>query len=211
MSNPQMSMHEAMWSTRYRDAGDAYLFGVEPNAWLVRHSDVLAAYRTVLSVADGEGRNSVWLAQQGMDVTASEISPVALEKARKLAAGRGVKVNFERADLLAYDWPEAAYDAVVAVFIQFVGPQERASVFSGIRRAVKPGGTVMLQGYTPKQLEYKTGGPSSEENLYTAALLRESFAGWEILRLDEYDDDLSEGMGHNGRSALIGMVAKKPA
>ena len=206
-----MSMHEAMWSTRYREAGDDYLFGVEPNKWLVRHADVLASCRTVLSVADGEGRNSVWLAQQGLEVTASEISPVALEKAKKLAAGRGVSVNFERADLLAYDWPPGAYDAVVAVFIQFVGPKERAEVFAGMKRAVKPGGIVMLQGYTPKQLDYKTGGPPTVENLYTGPLLRESFADWEILRLDEYEDDIVEGMGHKGRSALIGLVAKKPA
>lgn len=211
MNSPQLSMHEAFWSTRYRDAGDDYLFGIEPNGWLVRHAERLAGCRSVLSVADGEGRNSVWLAQQGFDVTATEISPVALEKARKLAAGRGVAVDFQRADLLDWTWPEAAYDALVAVFIQFVGPQERCGVFAGMSRAVRPGGVLMLQGYTPKQLEYKTGGPPSVENLYTADLLRESFAGWEIVRLDEYEDELAEGCGHKGRSALIGLVAKKPA
>lgn len=204
-------MHEALWSTRFREAGDDYLFGIEPNKWLVRHADALASCRSVLSVADGEGRNSVWLAEQGFDVTASEISPVALEKARKLATGRGVRLNFERADLLDYAWPDASYDALVAVFIQFVGPQERVGVFAGMKRAVKPGGVLLLQGYTPKQLDYRTGGPSSAENLYTAALLRESFADWDILRLDEYEDDLLEGAGHKGRSALIGLVAKKPA
>lgn len=204
-------MHEAFWSSRFRDAGANYLFGVEPNQWLVRHVNALNACRKVWSVADGEGRNSVWLAQQGFDVTASEISPVALEKARRLAAGRGVSVSFERADLLSYAWPEAAYDALVAVFIQFVGPQERATVFAGMQRAVRPGGVLMLQGYTPKQLDYRTGGPSSVENLYTADLLRESFAGWEIIRLDEYEDELAEGAGHKGKSALIGLIAKKPA
>lgn len=206
-----MSMHEAMWSSRYRDAGEDYLFGVEPNKWLVHQTDALAACRTVLSIADGEGRNSVWLAGQGLEVTAAEISPVALEKAKKLAAARGVSVNFERADLLDYQWPQEAYDAVVAVFIQFVGPQERAAVFAGMKRAVKPGGIVLLQGYTPKQLDYKTGGPPTLENLYTGALLRQSFADWEILRLDDYEDDIVEGNGHKGRSALIGLVAKKPA
>lgn len=211
MDTPQLSMHEAFWSTRFREAGEDYLFGTEPNKWLVRHVEALAACRNVLSVADGEGRNSVWLAQQGFAVTASEISPVALEKAAKLAAGRGVAVNFERADLLDYAWPEAAYDAVVAVFIQFVGPKERSGVFAGMKRAVKPGGVLMLQGYTPKQLEYKTGGPPSVENLYTAELLSESFADWEIQRLDEYEDELVEGFGHKGRSALIGLIAKKPA
>lgn len=211
MSVSQGSMHEAFWSARYRDAGDNFLFGVEPNRWLVGQQGALAGCRTVLSVADGEGRNSVWLAEQGFSVTASEISPVALEKAKKFATGRGVSVDFQRADLLDHEWPLAAYDAVVAVFIQFVGPRERAGVFAGMKRAVKPGGVLLLQGYTPKQLEYKTGGPPSVENLYTAALLRESFADWCIESLNEYEDDLDEGVGHKGRSALIGLVARKPA
>jgi len=97
------------------------------------------------------------------------------------------------------------------VFIQFVGPQERVGVFAGMKRAVKPGGVLLLQGYTPKQLEYKTGGPPSVENLYTADLLREVFSDWKIDRLEEYEDELAEGFGHKGRSALIGLVAKKPA
>lgn len=211
MSEPQLSMHEAFWSTRFREAGDDYLFGVEPNRWLVRHADALAGCRNVLSVADGEGRNSVWLAEQGFAVTANEISPVALEKAKKLAAGRGVAVRFERADLLSCDWPEASCDALVAVFIQFVGPVERRAIFTGMKRAVKPGGVLMLQGYTPQQLVYKTGGPPAAENLYTRELLEDLFADWEILRLDEYEDEISEGSAHKGRSALIGLVAKKPA
>lgn len=210
MSAAQGSMHEAFWSTRYREAGDDFLFGVEPNRWLVRQLDALAGCRTVLSVADGEGRNSVWLAEQGFTVTASEISPVALEKAKKLAAGRGVAVDFQRADLLEFVWPVAAYDALVAVFIQFVGPVERARVFAGMKSAVKPGGVLLLQGYTPQQLEYKTGGPPSVENLYTAELLRESFADWRVESLVEYEDELTEGVAHKGRSALIGMVARKP-
>ena len=211
MSSTPFTMPEAFWNTRFRDAGDDYLFGVEPNRWLVRHADALAGCNSVLAVADGEGRNSVWLAQQGFAVTASEISPVALAKARKLAAGRQVSVNFERADLLTHVWPQAVYDAVVAVFIQFVGPQERAAVFGGLKSAVKPGGVVLLQGYTPKQLEYKTGGPPSIDHLYTPELLRVLFGDWEILRLEAYEDELAEGTGHKGRSALIGLVAKKPA
>ena len=204
-------MPEAFWSARFRDAGADYLFGVEPNRWLVQHVDSLVGCSSVLSVADGEGRNSVWLAQQGFAVTANEISPVALEKARKLASDRQVSVCFERGDLLTGALPTAGYDAVVAVFIQFVGPQERATVFAGLKSAVKPGGVLLLHGYTPQQLEYKTGGPPSVDHLYTPELLRALFADWEILRLDAYEDDLDEGAGHKGRSALIGLVAKKPA
>src|SRR5690606_25362019 len=109
--------HEAVWSARYRDAGDQYVFGTEPNHFLARHGELLSRGTSVLSVADGEGRNSVWLAEQGLQVTATEISPVALEKARRLAAGRRVEVDFVLADAIEWDYPEAAFDFVVAIFI----------------------------------------------------------------------------------------------
>ncbi len=208
-----MNAHEQehMWSTRYRDAGEDYVFGTTPNRFLTAQSALLAAGSTVLSVADGEGRNAVWLAEQGLQVTATEISPVALEKARKLAAGRHVEVDFVLADAVNWDYPEAAYDFVVAVFIQFADPAQRARIFAGMLRALRPGGHLIVQGYTPKQLEYRTGGPSALENLYTADLLREAFGGLEILHLQEYEDVLDEGVGHKGRSALVGLVARKPA
>jgi len=117
----RQSPGRAIWNRRYRDAGDAYLFGTAPNAFLAREAHRLAPGSRVLSVADGEGRNSVWLAGRGHRVTATEISPVALEKASRLASENKVTVNFVLADILAWTWPEAAYDAVVAIFIQFAG------------------------------------------------------------------------------------------
>jgi cyclopropane fatty-acyl-phospholipid synthase-like methyltransferase len=207
--------HEGFWSARYRDAGEDYLFGTAPNRFLTAHARFLEGGRTALSVADGEGRNAVWLAEQGLAVTATEISPVALEKARKLAAGRHVAVDFVAADVLAPDWPPAefagAFDFVVAIFIQFATPAERPQLFAGLKRAVQPGGLILLHGYTPKQREYRTGGPSAVENLYTAELLRELFADFEILELSEHEDVLEEGSGHKGRSALIDLVARRPA
>jgi SAM-dependent methyltransferase len=203
--------HEAFWSARYRDAGDDYLFGTAPNKFLASQAERFSAGMKVLAVADGEGRNSVWLAEQGCAVTATEISPVALEKAAKLARGRHVAVDFMQADILAWTWPTAAFDAVVGIFIQFVGPAERARQLAGMKQAVKPGGLLFLQGYTPKQLEYGTGGPSAVENLYTEALLREIFSDWEIVLLHEHEDLIDEGRGHSGRSALIDLIARKPA
>ena len=200
-----------MWSTRYRDAGEDYVFGTAPNRFLVGRAALLSSGATALSVADGEGRNAVWLAEQGLAVTATEISPVALEKARKLAAGRRVEVDFVLADAVSWAYPEAAFDFVVAVFIQFADPAQRARVFAGMQRALKPGGHLIVQGYTPRQLEYRTGGPSAPENLYTADMLRTAFAGLEILHLQEYEDVLEEGVGHKGRSALVGLVARRPA
>ena len=208
-----MNAHEQehMWSTRYRNAGEDYVFGTTPNRFLAAQSALLAAGSNALSVADGEGRNAVWLAEQGLQVTATEISPVALEKARKLAAGRHVAVDFVLADAVDWDYPEAAFDFVVGIFIQFADPVQRERIFAGMARALRPGGHLILQGYTPKQLEYRTGGPSALENLYTADMLREAFAGLELVHLQEYEDVLDEGVGHKGHSALVGVVARKPA
>lgn len=205
-----MSQHEKFWSERFSAVGEDYLFGTAPTRFLALHEFLLGAGSTALSVADGEGRNSVWLAEQGLQVTAVEVSPVAVDKARRLAAGRGVLVDFQVADLLAWAWPEAAYDLVVAVFIQFANPAEQERIFAGMAQALKPGGRLLLHGYTPKQLEYRTGGPSAVENLYTPELLRQAFAGLEIEELREYEAELHEGLAHRGRSALIDLVARKP-
>ena len=202
---------EGIWSRRYRDAGEDYLFGVAPCRFLETHKQFLNAGATALSVADGEGRNSVWLAEQGLAVTALEISPVAVAKARRLARGRGVDVDFIQADIIAMPWPTDTHDLVAGIFIQFVGPDEREIQFARMKQAVKPGGLLLLHGYTPKQLEYRTGGPSAIENLYTEDLLREAFADWEILVLCQYEDELAEGAGHKGRSAVIDLIARRPA
>ena len=199
----------ALWSERFAEAGEEYLFGTAPNKFLVAQLQRLLPGWTALAVADGEGRNSVFLAEAGLQVTAVEISPVGLHKAQRLAASRNVDVNFVLADVL--EWQASVqFDVVVAIFVQFVGPAERAVLFERIRSAVKPGGLLLMQGYTPQQLEYRTGGPSAKENLYTAALLEKEFSGWEMLELREHEDLLAEGTGHKGRSALIDLVARKP-
>lgn len=205
---------EQHWSDRYAAAGEHYLFGTAPNKFLARQAARLTPGMSALSVADGEGRNSVWLAEEGLAVTALELSPVALHKAKRLAAERQVEVDFVQANVLEWAWPEASYDVIAAIFIQFASPAERPILFGLMTRALKPGGLLLLHGYTPKQLEYRTGGPSTLENLYTAALLSEAFADMEILELREHEDQLEEGSGghrgHWGRSALIDLVARKP-
>lgn len=204
------SDYEAFWTARYRDAGEDYLFGTAPNKFLAGQGEYFGAGVSVLSIADGEGRNSVWMAEQGCTVTATEISQVALEKAAKLARGRHVEVDFAQIDILHWAWPENAYDVVVGIFIQFAGLAERPRLFAGMMGAVRPGGMLLLQGYTPKQLEFKTGGPSALENLYSEAMLREVFADWEIVVLHEHEDIIEEGSAHTGRSALIDLVVRKP-
>ena len=195
------------WNRRFSEPG--YLFGTEPNGWLREHADVWHPGQRVLCVADGEGRNSVWLAQRGLIVDAFDIAEVGVRKARDFARIAGVKVNFAVADIATLQWPESIYDGVAAVFVQFADPALRERMFYGMVRCLKPGGVLVLQGYGLKQLEYRTGGPNVASHLYTPQLLRDAFAGMEILELREYEDDLAEGSGHRGRSALVGLVARK--
>jgi SAM-dependent methyltransferase len=196
------------WNRRFSEPG--YLFGTEPNAWLHDHASIWQAGQRVLCVADGEGRNSVWLAQQGLTVDAFDISEVAVRKARDFARVTGVKVNFAVADIAHLQWPKGLYDGVVAIFIQFADPMLRARIFEGMVRSLKPGGILVLQGYTPKQLEYRTGGPPIASHMYTPELLHEAFLGMEIIDIREYEAELAEGTGHRGHSALLGLVARKP-
>jgi hypothetical protein len=137
-------------------------------------------------------------------------SLVAQTKARRLADARRVAMDLTLADLTSWEWPERKFDLVVAIFIQFAPPTLRTELFAGIVRALKPEGLLMLQGYRPEQLQYGTGGPSSLENLYTEALLRDGFPGLELLALSAHDAVIHEGSGHNGMSALIDLVARKP-
>jgi len=242
----------ATWNRRFE--GDDFLFGAEPNEWLREHVAVWPPGGRILCVADGEGRNSVWLARQGFVVDAFDIAEVGVAKARRFAARQGVnvnysvadcatydwprasldgvaaifiqfadpaqrerrfaarqgvKVNYSVADCATYDWPRASLDGVAAIFIQFADPAQRERLFAHMTDSLRPGGTLVLQGYTPKQLEYRTGGPPHASHLYTPELLRQAFSALEIIELKEYEADVAEGSGHRGRSALIGLVARR--
>ena len=206
-STPAFPDAAEMWNQRFKT--DEYIFGMEPNEWLHEHAHVWQPGQRVLCVADGEGRNSVWLAGLGLRVDAFDISDVGVAKARRLAADRGVTVNYSVADCDHFSWQEGAYDGVAAIFVQFADPAMRERLFGNIKRCLKPGGTLLLQGYTPRQLEYKTGGPPQLSHLYTKAMLDQAFADFELLTLREYEAELKEGDRHHGMSALIGLVARR--
>lgn len=197
-----------MWNDRF--AGEEYLFGKEPAAFLVDHAAYLKPGLKALSVADGEGRNSVYMARKGVDTVAMDASANAIAKARALAEEHGVSVDFREASIHDWAWTPNEYDLVVAIFIQFLSPDERSEIFRGMVETLKSGGTLLLHGYTPKQIEYGTGGPRVVENLYTEDLLRQEFSGLEILELNSYEREISEGAGHSGISALVDLVARKP-
>lgn len=196
------------WEGRF--AGPGYLYGTAPNAFLAACRPLLPASGRALAIADGEGRNGVFLAECGLDVLSVDFSPTAQGKARALAATRGVALATETADIIRWDWPEAAFDVVAAIWFQFAGPADRARIFAGIRRTLKPGGLLILTGYRPEQLAYGTGGPGRLENLYTRELLETAFGDFADLAIHEHDKHLDEGGGHAGLSAVIELTGRRP-
>jgi SAM-dependent methyltransferase len=210
----EMVSQERVWSERYSSIGDEYLFGKDPNRYLVSQIErIKKSGKNVLLVADGEGRNASYLASHGLDVVAFDISPVAIEKAKALATINGVKADFMCADMFCDDFlsllPKQHFDWVIGIFIQFTDSKNRLKQLELMKALTKPGGCILLQGYTPKQLEYKTGGPPDIDHLYTTQILQSAFKDWVIEELIEYEEIIHEGPAHDGLSALIGMIAKK--
>jgi SAM-dependent methyltransferase len=195
------------WETRF--SAPDYWFGKAPNAFLKSHAHLLKRGQKALAFADGEGRNGVFMAEQGLDVLSIDFSPNAITKANALAKERGVTLRTEHANIFAWSWPPAAFDVVVGIFFQFASPELREKLFDNIKRTVKPGGLLLIQGYRPEQVDYKTGGPPQRENMYTRKLLEDAFGDFASLDIKEHDSMVEEGAGHKGISALIDLVARK--
>ena len=197
-----------MWDERY-DRPD-YLFGTKPALGLLRQEPHLISQGKSLLIADGEGRNSVYLAKQGFDITAMDSSKIGMDKAKKLAKDTGVDIQFQLADIYDYDWSDKAYDNVMAIFIQFAPPQSWTAIFNGMKQAVREGGIIFIHGYTRQQIVYGTGGPSNVDHLYEPEMLAEAFADFDIITNEAYEADVDDGPGHNGQSALLDFIARKP-
>lgn len=194
-----------IWQQRYSD--DAYLYGTTPNDFLVEQGKRLAG-KKVLCVAEGEGRNAVYLAKLGCDVTAVEIAPAGVEKIKRLAEKEGVAINVIEADLATWQWPVASYDAVVAIFAHFP-TLTRHQIHQAIVHALKTDGMLVLEAYTPEQLQYKTGGPPKAEMMMTCESLRTEFHGLSFELLHGVERQVQEGQGHNGLAAVVQCIGVK--
>jgi SAM-dependent methyltransferase len=196
-----------MWNGRYREPD--YLYGTEPNDFLAGQIDRFAPDARILSVAEGEGRNAVFMASRGLRVTAVDSSHVGLVKARRLAARRSVAIHAACLDLGHWPIPPSAWDGIVSIFCH-PEPAVRRWLMRGIVDGLRPGGLLLLEAYVPRQLELGTGGPPRAELMLDEATLRDELSGLEFLRLEEVEREIREGRGHHGRSAVVQVVARKP-
>lgn len=197
---------KAMWDERFSQAEPVY--GEGPNRYVRSQVHRLKLGSKVLLPADGYGRNGIWLAKQGFQVHTVDLSPVGVERARKSAAAAGVTMKMEVADLAVWDWPVSEFDAVVSIFFH-IPSTVRGKIHGSMLRSLKSGGIVLLEAFTPAQLEFTSGGPKQVDLLYTADLLRDDFAGAEILLLEEKVAELEEGAMHSGPGAVVRAVFRR--
>lgn len=197
-----------MWDERYSEEGFAY--GAEPNDFLASVADAIPAGGRVLCLAEGEGRNAVFLAGRGYRVVAMDQSPVGLEKAKRLAREKGTEIETVAANLADFRIEPGAWDGIVSIW-GHLPPALRRSVHAAAAAGLRPGGVFVLEAYTPAQIPFGTGGPPMPELLMTADGLREELEGLTFERLEEIERDVHEGKYHTGRSAVVQVLARRPA
>jgi len=195
-----------MWDERYGEEGFAY--GTEPNDFL---ADVASRIPPgpVLCLAEGEGRNAVYLAARGHEVLAVDQSPVGLDKARGLAAERGVTIETQATDLAFFEFEPGRYSGIVSIW-GHLPPAVRKVVHAKCVEALMPGGVMVLEAYTPAQVGRGTGGPPDPAFCMSAATLRDELPGLDFEVLVERERHVAEGKYHNGNSLVVQMVARKP-
>lgn len=197
-----------MWDQRYAEEGFAY--GERPNDFLIATAGYVTPGGRVLMLGDGEGRNGVYMAEQGHEVHSVDLSPVGMAKAAKLAASRGVTITTEVADLATFDLGDAAWDGIVSIFCH-MPPSIRQRVHHAIGKALVPGGVLLLEAYAKEQFGRGTGGPPDEAMLMSLTELENEFDGLEILHGESFDRKVIEGKYHTGRAAVTQIIARRPA
>jgi SAM-dependent methyltransferase len=193
------------WDERYKEQGFAY--GTEPNVFLQSLAARFKPGQRALLVCDGEGRNGVWLAEQGLEVTSVDYSQVGLEKAQQLAREKGTCIETVCADIYSWDWPVAEYDHVILIYAHF-RDEHRARIHQHALETLKPGGTLILEAYTREQLDYDSGGPRDINMLYTQEMLETDFSRARIHQLETLIAMLNEGKYHVGDAAIIRLIAQ---
>lgn len=194
-----------MWDERYSD--NEYVYGTKPNGFLKQWFTLLPKGK-ILSLAEGEGRNAVFLAQQGYDVTAVDASMVGLEKAQNLAKEAGVTINTVHADLAEFSLDESQWDGVISIFCALPSGI-RKSVHARVQRGLKPGGVFMLEAYTPEQINMGTGGGNDVDMMQTAGSLREELPDLSFEHLNELKRSVVEGKFHTGDACVVQAIAKR--
>ncbi len=194
------------WDERY--SAEGFFYGSEPNDFLRSQTGRIRPRGHVLCLAEGEGRNAVFLAAQGLNVTAVDGSQVGLTKLKTLAAQKHISVETVCADLADFDMGVEKWDAIVSVWCH-LPPVLRADVHARAVKALKPGGVFILEAYTPRQLQFKTGGPPVVELLMTLGALKSELNGMDFLHGVETDRVIHEGRGHEGESAVVQVVARR--
>jgi SAM-dependent methyltransferase len=194
-----------MWDKRY--SGETFAYGIEPNDFLRGHAEQLPVGDT-LSLGEGEGRNAVFLAGLGHKVSALDASKVGLAKAQVFAAQQGVEIETIHADLATYELEVNRWDVIVSVFCHL--PEGlRKKVHGQIAGVLRPGGCLILEAYTPRQLEYKTGGPQIAAMMMDIDTLKGELSGLEFEVAQEVVREIREGAFHNGTGATVQLIARK--
>jgi len=198
------------WNSRFSEGG--YAYGERASRLLMAHMDTFSEGQTALVPACGEGRDAVFLARMGLEVTAVDLSAVALEKGVTLASQHGVTVDWQHADLSTWEWPTEAYDVVASIFLH-TPKAMRPNLHANLLNALKPNGHLFLEGFTPEQIEYQkshnSGGPQNVDMLFTQALIQNDFAKAESRAMWTGIEHLEEGTYHTGPAALIRAIFKK--
>jgi len=199
-------MKPQFWNTRYQENENTY--GYAPNQYLVDASALLPAAGRVLSIGEGEGRNSIWMAEQGFRVWALDYSWIGLQKAQKRARQLNLPIKYVCIDLSDWIWPEDYFDAIVVIFVH-LSTETRKIIHSKMINSLKPKGYIIMQCFHKKQLQFNSGGPKSEEMLYTAELLQDDFKDNNFIDLKEAEVELDEGAFHQGTASVINLIVQK--
>jgi 2-polyprenyl-3-methyl-5-hydroxy-6-metoxy-1,4-benzoquinol methylase len=195
------------WDRLYQR--EEYVYGTEPNQYLLEHASFLRSGMKALAVGDGEGRNGVWLATRGLLVVSAERSRWGVKKARRLARQRRVELTLECCDLLEWSWPREEFDVVVAMYLH-TAKREREMIHRNIRTCLKPGGLIFLEAFRQNHAASVDAGFRRDESLFTTALLRQDFYGFEFIELLERTVALNEGCMHQGTGEIVRLLARKP-